>query len=263
MRAIFTTNLFGQASELGRREWHAGEGPHRTYLIEDNSQSPFAMTSNGRYAGTNGSIGVFSLNVHKHMQCGEGGMVVTDDDELARKLRAFINHGEHSGGAIGLNLRMPELCAAVALAQLRRGKEMVHDRVYQAQEIISAIGHIPGLRMPIVREGCTHVYYVIPFLIDLRAGTANSDINAFAHLRKERAAFCGILQNLGVPITVGYQEPLYRLPAFKAFARSCPVAEDLQDNRLFYFENCAWSPSKEQIQGIGEAFREAARKVLL
>lgn len=247
-KAVFTTNLFGHASEMACNEFYVGKGPHCAFLIEDNAQSPFAVAHNGRYAGTNGTIGVFSLNVHKHLQCGEGGMIVTADDKLAKRLRDFVNHGEHGGGAIGLNLRMPELCAAVALSQLRHGKELVQSRVNQAEAIIAAIGDIPGLRMPVVRPGCTHVYYVIPFLV----GSASA-----------RAAFCGTLLDLGVPIVIGYQDPLYRLPAFARYARPCPVAEDLQDSRLFYFENCAWNPTPEQIKAIGEAFRKAAEEVHL
>jgi perosamine synthetase len=254
-KAIFATNLFGHPSPLGTIEWDKNCG---TYLIEDNAQSPFAMAY-GRYCGTMGHIGVWSLNVHKHIQCGEGGVITTDSDELALRLREFINHGEN--GAISqvcLNLRMPELCAAVALSQLRRGESIVRERFDQAEAIIAAIGDIPGIRPPVVREGCRHVYYTIPFLIDrdgLRVGSADCDVNPIA---APRHAFCERLRALGVPIVEGYQPPLYRLPAFKKYARRCPVATDLHHRRLFYFENCAWSPTNEQIQQIGEAFKRAA-----
>jgi dTDP-4-amino-4,6-dideoxygalactose transaminase len=242
-RAIFTTNMFGHASELARNEWSAGTNDP-IYLIEDNAQSPFAM-ANGRYTGTFASIGVWSLNVHKPIQCGEGGVVTTNDDALAGRLRDFINHGENAGGPIGLNLRMPEISAAVALVQLRRGQQIIAGRVEQAEAIIAAIGDIPGLRPPVVHEGCTHVYYTIPFLID-----------------RNRTEFCAELRASGVPIKEGYVDPLYRMPAFAQFARPCLVAENLQDRWLFYFENCAWSPTSEQIEQIGAAFRKAAEKVL-
>lgn len=248
IRAVFSANLFGHPARLGHALMRHSTAP--LYHIEDNSQSPFAMFENGRFAGTHSHIGVWSLNVHKHIQCGEGGMVTTDDGKMAVRLRAFINHGENSGGPIGLNLRMPELCAAVALTQLNRGKEIVQDRVDQAEAILAAIGDIPGIRLPVVREGCTHVYYTIPFLLDDKT---------FAGPR--RSMFCAALRGQGVPIVEGYVEPLYRLPAFKRFARPCPMAEDLQDRRLFYFENCAWSPTSDQIKLIGDAFRKAAKEV--
>jgi dTDP-4-amino-4,6-dideoxygalactose transaminase len=257
-KAIFSTNLFGHPSPLGRNEWDKNCG---TYLIEDNSQSPFAW-AHDRYAGTMGHIGVFSLNVHKPLQCGEGGIVVTDDDDLAARMRAFINHGEHVSDRIGLNLRMPEVCAAIAMVQLRRGEQIVQSRIDQATAILAAIGNIPGLRMPIVRKGCRHVYYTIPFLLDMRTGTADSDVNAIYLQANRRAKFCAALRAEGVPIIEGYVPPLYQMPAFAKFARPCPVAEDLHDRRLFYFENCAHDVTLAQAEEIGDAFRKAAEQVL-
>ena len=236
---LMVTNLFGHPTSIGTLSAVSG-----MKTIEDNAQAPFAMNY-GRYAGTIADIGVFSLNVHKAMQCGEGGVCTTDDDELAARMRAFINHGEHVSDRIGLNLRMPEVCAAIARVQLRRGKEIIGGRVEQAEAIIAAIGDIPGLRPPVVREGCTHVYYAIPFLVE-----------------KNRAEFCAALRAEGVPIVEGYVDPLYRMPAFSQFARPCPVAEDLHDRRLLYIENCAWDLTPEQIKQVGEAFQVAAEMFL-
>jgi perosamine synthetase len=242
VKASIITNLFGHPATLkeARRTSELIGG----ILIEDNAQSPFAMEGS-RYAGTVGHIGCWSLNIHKPLQCGEGGVCTTDDDELAARMRAFINHGEHVSDRIGLNLRMPEVCAAIALVQLRRGKEIIGGRVEQAEAIIAAIGDIPGLRPPVVRDGCTHVYYAIPFLVE-----------------KNRTEFCNTLLSEGVPIVEGYVDPLYRMPAFKQFARPCPVAEDLHDRRLLYIENCAWDFTPEQIKQVGEAFQKAARMFL-
>lgn len=246
IKAAFVTNLFGHPAPL---TFLRDEADCNGFcLIEDNAQSPFAM-EDGEFAGTIGHIGVFSLNVHKPLQCGEGGMIVTDDDALADKMRAFINHGEVGGGAIGLNLRMTEVCAAIALVQLGRAKEIIASRIEQAEAILAAIGDIPGLRPPVVREGCQHVYYTIPFLLKENA-------------KLDRLFFCSALAAQGVPTVTGYVPPLYRLPAFSAYARPCPVAEDLHDRRLFYIENCRYSFTPEQIKGIGEAFKRAAEKVL-
>lgn len=240
---VFVTNLFGHPAEL--RSLRGWCDLNKTFLIEDNSQSPFAM-ENGRYAGTIGHIGVFSLNVHKPLQSGEGGIIVTDDDELAARMRAFINHGEHVSEHIGLNLRMPELCAVVALSQLQRAPSIIKQRVEQAEAIIDAIGFIPGLRPPVVRQGCTHVYYTVPFLID-----------------RSRHAFCESLRAEGVPVSGCYSSPLYDLRAFKPYKTDCPVANGLHDRKLFYIENCAFDFTKQQIKQIGEAFKKAAEAVKL
>lgn len=242
IRTHIVTNLFGHPALL--RQTREMCDRFRWKMIEDNAQSPFAMEY-GKYAGTIGHIGCFSLNIHKPIQCGEGGVCTTDDDDLAERMRNFINHGEHRSDRIGLNLRMPEVCAAIALVQLRRGPEIIGGRIEQAEAIIAAIGDIPRLRPPVVREGCTHVYYTIPFLVE-----------------KNRTEFCNTLLAEGVPVVEGYVPPLYRMPAFSRFAHSCPVAEDLHDRRLLYIENCQYDFTPEQIKQVGEAFRMAARMFL-
>lgn len=238
--AVFLTHLFGLAIDEG---WWAGYARQNGMrLVVDASQAPFA-SADGVYAGTLADIGVYSLNVHKPLQCGEGGICVTNDDHLAELLRAFINHGETVSMRIGLNLRMPEVCAAIALVQLNKGERIVSWRREQAEAIIKAIGDVPGLRLPYVHPDCEHVYYAIPFLVD--------------HKRDE---FCAELRRQGVPIVAGYGGgPLYRRPAFAKYARSCPVAEDLEDRRLLYFENCAYDPTPEQITQIGAAFQKAGK----
>jgi|SRR5579883_357541 dTDP-4-amino-4,6-dideoxygalactose transaminase len=240
VKCAIVTNLFGHPAQVN--EMSRFMSPARP-IIEDNAQSPFAI-ERGRYAGTIGHIGCWSMNVHKHWNSGEGGVCTTDDADLALKMRHFINHGEMAGDRVGLNLRMTEVTAAIALAQLKKGKRLVQDRVEKAEAIIDAIGNIAGLRPPVVRPGCTHVYYTIPFLIDGGA--------------RRRAAFVQALAAEGVPLVEGYVAPLYRLPAFAKFARPCRVAEDLHDNRLFYFENCAWDPTLAQIRQIGTAFQKVA-----
>lgn len=239
------TNLFGHPAPLHLFKKHADE--RGQILIEDNAQAIMAM-ENGKFTGTIGHIGVFSLNVHKHIQAGEGGVCVTDDEKLATYMRMFINHAEmfDNSAMIGLNLRMTELTAFVALQQLRRTDELVDSRVEMAVKILNAIGHIPGLTQPVWRKGCRHVFYAIPFLVE-----------------KNRHEFVEAMKTEGVPLVEGYVNPLNRMGAFSKWKCSCPVAEDLHDRRLFYWENCAWDPTDEQIAEIGKAFRKVAEKVEL
>lgn len=102
IKAIIVANIFGHPAQISELRTYCDH--HGVFLIEDNAQSPFAMESRTqinrpRYAGTVGHIGVFSLNCHKHIQTGEGGICVTESNDLARRMRLFINHAEMTDGA--------------------------------------------------------------------------------------------------------------------------------------------------------------------
>jgi dTDP-4-amino-4,6-dideoxygalactose transaminase len=235
---VIAVNLFGHPAKLSELRRKCDASKTKTYLIEDNAQSPLAM-ENSRYAGTIGHLGVFSLNVHKHLHCGEGGIVCTNDDDLAKSIRLFRNHGELAGGSIGLNLRMTEVTATVARVQLRRIDDLVGGRVIQAHKLMAAMER-PWLKPPIVRTGCTHSFYVIAYKFD-------EAVAGFS-----RAWFVEQMAAEGVPLMAGYVKPLYELPAFSAYRRSCPVAEELHYKTLVCFENCAYSPTDSQIDQISD-----------
>jgi perosamine synthetase len=122
-RAIIAVDIFGQpiASEKIRKV----AKKHGLYVIEDAAQAPGAMYKD-KFAGNLGDIGVYSLNYHKHIHSGEGGIVVTNDDKLADRVRLIRNHAESVVDAkgekdlvnmVGFNYRMTELEAAVVRCQ--------------------------------------------------------------------------------------------------------------------------------------------------
>src|SRR5262249_11048389 len=165
-RAILAVNLFGQPARLSELRHLANR--RGLTLVEDNAQAPLA-TEKGRYAGTVGHIGVFSLNYHKHIHTGEGGVCVTDDDKLARRLQLIRNHAEsvvaadEAGGLanmIGFNYRLSELSAAVGIEQLRKIEAHVARREHIGRRLTEGIAGLEGLQPPVARDGCRHVYYV-------------------------------------------------------------------------------------------------------
>lgn len=239
---MIVTNLFGCPAQLHTKKWVADQ--REQILIEDNAQAILAMEQ-GKYTGTIGHIGVFSLNVHKHIQAGEGGVCVTDDDELAKYMRMFINHAEMfpNSAMLGLNLRMTEITAFIALQQLRKVDELVLGRRLVASAILESIGNIEGLVKPVAREDA-HSVYALAFKVE-----------------KNRKEFVEAIRKQGVPLVEGYVNPLNRWPAFSRWACSCPVAEELHDRKLFLYENCAWDPTPAQCKEISEAFRKAAKEV--
>lgn len=246
-RAIFVTNLFGHPAHLTSLRELAHE--HKLFLIEDNAQSPFAMELD-QFAGTIGDIGVFSLNVHKHLQCGEGGVVVTNNDTLAQRLAEFRNHGEmFQDGRIGLNLRMTEPIAAIALAQLERAEEIITDRIEQAHMFMNGLDDILGITPPVIRKGCKHVYYVVPLKYD--PAIVGLSRQRFMQALNHEFLFEGHREHC--PIGQGYVKPLYHLPAFKDSFHECPVAEDMHNNKLIFFENCGYTPNPRQLGLMAKA----------
>jgi len=160
-KAVIATNLFGHPAKLA--QLRAMCDSVNIFLIEDNAQAIGAKEGT-RYTGTIGHIGVFSLNYHKQIQAGEGGMCVTDNYLLNMKLSGAINHGEHMGLDFpGLNLRMTEITAAIAIEQLKKLPDILKAKEEVAHAII---GHMReyAYASPIpTRDNCTNTYYAIPF----------------------------------------------------------------------------------------------------
>ena len=256
-RAIIAVNLFGHPARL--EELRAIADDHGLALIEDNAQSPFA-TENGRYAGTIGHIGVFSLNRHKHIQSGEGGVCVTADSDLALKLRLIRNHGEnlieHFGlsnavNLIGFNYRLTELSAAVGLCQIGKGEAIVAECESYGNRLSEQLSGLPGLTPPVVRSGCRHVYYAWPARFNANVVGVSRD------------TFASALAAEGVPVNQGYVEPIYMLPIFQrptsemgqAYPRGlCPTCETMHFEEELGFGMCAFELSDALVDCIADAF---------
>jgi dTDP-4-amino-4,6-dideoxygalactose transaminase len=168
-RAIVVTHLFGNPCDMGpilelARQWGVP-------VIEDCAQA-FLARDQGRIVGTMGTIGVFSLQQGKHVTCGEGGLVVTDDDALARRMRLFINKAWGYGDPqpdhtfLALNSRLSELQGAVALAQLPRLQSFVERRIANAARLTAALRDLPGIAPPRVRPGSVHSYWRYGLRVD-------------------------------------------------------------------------------------------------
>lgn len=186
-------------------------GRHGLTVIEDAAQSMGGFYK-GLYTGTIGHMGVFSFNSNKILQCGEGGMVVTDDDELALRLRLIRNHAEAviAGGMkapglvnmLGWNYRMNEIEAAICRVQLTRLEDFLEKRTALANYLSEGLRGIPGVGPPIVKEGCTHTYYRYAVSIDRSRIPLTADLLLKA------------LNAEGMDFYMGY-EPLYLQPLYQ------------------------------------------------
>jgi perosamine synthetase len=161
-RAVVVTHLFGNPCDMEPvLDLARGRG---IPVIEDCAQA-FLARDRGRIAGTIGTIGVFSLQQGKHITSGEGGLVVTGDDALARRMFLFINKAWGYGDPdpdhtfLALNSRLSELQGAVALAQLPRLESFVERRIENASRLTEALRGLPGIAAPQVRPGSVHAYW--------------------------------------------------------------------------------------------------------
>lgn len=218
-KAIIVVDILGQPYNVDRINKIAKE--HGLFVIEDNAQGPIA-TYDGAYAGTLGDIGIFSLNYHKHIHCGEGGIVVTNDDELAERVRLIRNHAEAVVGAkgttnlsnlIGFNLRMTEIEAAITREQLRKVKNLVEERRRNVAFLEKGLSDMDCLRMPKVRDKCTHSYYLHAMKYDDKITGVSRELFVDA-IRAELMPF-ELREHEGTKINLGYKEPLYEQPLFK------------------------------------------------
>ncbi len=161
-KAIVVTHLFGNPCEMDRITALAQE--RGIPIIEDCAQA-FLATYDGAYVGTLGAIGCFSLQQGKHITTGEGGIVVTNDDALARRMYLFINKAWGYGDPqpdhyfLALNYRMSELCGSVALAQLDKLTPVVERRRELAAMLTSALQEMPDIIAPVIYDKSVHNYW--------------------------------------------------------------------------------------------------------
>lgn len=267
-KAILVVNLFGHPAALSELKALADEKGIK--LIEDNAQGPLA-TENGRFAGTIGHIGVFSLNYHKHIHTGEGGVCLTDDDDLAFRLQLIRNHAEacvepagvqNIVNMVGFNFRMTEICAAIGLEQLKKADYHIGRRERLAEQLNEGTKDLEGLIPPLPREGCRHVYYMWQMRFDPEL------------IGVSRETFARALEAEGFPNFLGYLPPLYLLPLFQKriaigskgfpFNQSdrvyekglCPVAERMHEIELIGFDVCGFNVSEPETELLIEAVRK-------
>ncbi|MEV0964679.1 DegT/DnrJ/EryC1/StrS family aminotransferase [Streptomyces sp. NPDC049910] len=223
-RVVVAVHLFGGAADVARLREVCDR--HGLLLVEDCAQAWLGEDEDGRLLGTVGDIACFSLQQYKHITAGDGGLCITDDPELARGMRLFMDKGwDRAEGRIhrtmGLNYRMTELVAAVARAQLARVSEVVRLRRERATRFAAAVerlGPAPGIRLPSRRAG--HAWWVMPLLVD------------------DNSRWASGLQAAGVPALRGYLErPLYANPALSGHHPGpCPRAETLIDRTLLVLQ---------------------------
>ncbi|MEM7689135.1 MAG: DegT/DnrJ/EryC1/StrS family aminotransferase [Pseudomonadota bacterium] len=282
-KAIMAVDIFGQSADVPALRAIADQ--HGLKLLGDTAQAPGALMGgadglgpDGTKTGTGYDIGGFSLNYHKHIHCGEGGILVTNDEEYAARMALIRNHAEsvvqpRKGDAgradlanmIGYNFRMGEIEAAIASVQLDKLAERVADRQRVAAELNTGLGKLEGLITPHVADGATNVYYVYGLQLDLAA------------IGVDRATLTEALKAEGVPALMPGYQTIHRLPIFteqcaygtggfpwslrtdRGFSYgdgTCPVAEELHDASFLGLSICLNQLPSEDTADIIAAFEK-------
>ena len=218
-KAIIVVHIFGQPADMDPIMQLARQ--HNLIVIEDCAQAPFA-TYKGRSVGSLGHMGVFSLNYHKHIHTGEGGLVTTDDDRLAERVQLIRNHAEavvekkgvtDLENMIGFNFRLGEIEAAIGREQLKKGRDLIECRKRNISYLESRLRGLPGLNMPCVGAAGDHVYYV--HALDYDAAVTGVSRERVVQALKAELPVTEMREGEGPLMGTGYVKPLYLLPMFQ------------------------------------------------
>lgn len=247
-KAIIVVHLYGQPADMKAFKEIAED--HGLYLIEDCAQAHGAEFE-GQKVGTFGDIAAFSFYPTKNMTTGEGGMVVTNNDELARRADLIRNHGQaekYLHVELGYNLRMTNIAAAIGRAQLKKLEEWNEKRIKNAKLLSDGISKIDGLTPPYVDERVKHVFH--QYVIRVEDDFPLSREELMAKLREK-----GIGTAIHYPIPV-HQQPLYQKLGYPNDI--CPNAIEASKRVLSLPVHPA--VSREDIDYIIETLKEIAKQ---
>jgi len=279
-KAIIVVDIFGHPYAVD--EINALAKKNNLFVIEDAAQAPGAKVGE-QFAGRFGDVGVFSLNYHKHIHCGEGGMIVTDHDELADNIRLIRNHAEAVVGAkqhktlvnmVGYNFRMTEMEAAVARCQLRKLPALLDARIKNALYLSDGLSEIEGIIPPKILPNVKHVFYVQGFKFEADKVGVFRDV--FIEAVKAELPVMTLREDEGVLIGCGYVRPLYLQPLYQekiAFGKNgypfvlanpsvsyhqglCEVVEQMHFCDLFTLDLCHGFMTTKDLDDIIRAFKK-------
>ena len=272
-RAIVSPDIFGQSADIESLKILCQK--YDLKLVSDTAQSPGAKR-NGYFAGTASDIGGFSLNYHKHIHSGEGGIAVTNSPELAHRMQLLRNHGEvvigqnpdleSQYGILGMNMRLGEIESAIAEIQLTALSSAIESRRMGAQLFSTLISDLPGISIPKLSPGNDHVYYVYGMKFDCK------------NLGIDRRILVNALKAEGVPALLeGYQN-IHKLPLFskeltykgnplpysllsrkrrrELSNTSLPIAEMCHNSSFVGINWCSKEFSEHEVRSLASAFQK-------
>ena len=202
-KAIIPVHLFGHPADLDPLKEIAQT--HNLTLIEDACQAHGAMYK-GQQVGSIGDLACFSFYPSKNMTTGEGGMLTTNNDELADNVRMIINHGEleaYQTVRLGHNFRMPEIAAAIGTCQIDKLPKFIEQRRKNVENLTKLLKDNPNVHLPVVKDWAEHSWYL--FTIEILQKTTSVT----------RDSFTSQMHEAGIGAAVYYKTPLHLIPFYK------------------------------------------------
>tara|TARA_B100000989_G_scaffold270718_1_gene226986 strand:+ start:783 stop:2051 length:1269 start_codon:yes stop_codon:yes gene_type:complete len=269
-KAIMGIDIFGHSCEMDEILKIAKK--NKLYILSDSAQAIGAKYKK-KYAGTICDLGGYSLNFHKHIHTGEGGIIVTNNRYLAKRCKLIRNHAEslvnkdisknELSNLIGYNFRMTEIQAAIGIEQLKKLDKIIYQKQETATKLINGLKNLKGIKLPIIKKGCTHAFYNFAIQIDKSVIKVSRD-KIFKNLKLE-----------GVPVSNAYPS-IHLLPLFQkkiAFGNLhfpwsqnkknriisykkgiCPTAENLNDYSYIGLNMWKYNYSNRNISEIIRSF---------
>ncbi len=277
-KAIICVDIFGHPANM--REIMKIARKYKLKVISDNAQSPGSKYFN-KFPGSFADIGGISLNCHKHINTGEGGILLTNNNIFAQRMRYIRNHAEavvsksfikKNPNMIGYNFRMGEIESAIGLEQLKKLKKKIKIRQEIASQLDKHLSKLKGLQIPKTMKYNTHSYYIYALKIDEKVTKVSRD-KIFNALKAE-----------GIPDLLKNYFNLHLLPIYQSklaygskgfpwksqFNKNkidyrkgiCPVAENLNKTKLILLELCVFEYSKKEINLIIKSFQKVWKHLI-
>ena len=271
-KAILAVDIFGQSCDILELSKIAKK--YNLKLITDTAQAPGTIYNN-KSTGTLADVGGFSLNYHKHIHTGEGGILVTNDSKINEKLQLIRNHGEavvkgkgvtKINNIVGYNFRLGEIECAIGIEQLKKLSKFVKSRQEIASKFNIGLSKLKGLQIPVVNSNSSHAYYVYPIILDInKLGVSRSEIVKALIAEGVEGLMEGYANVHMLPI---YQEKIaYGSNGFPWTSDICkrevdyshgicPVAEELHETSFLGYEMCLHSLTESDVELIIKAFQK-------